>query len=308
MRAYKRAFRTIAALTLLSVIAATSSTLAWIQTRRMSSISFSEATVRADTANLSVEFKHSFNDMQSERTSLTTLKLETETKVTDISGNGLKLYKPIWSGSLNTIENDGDGKSEYKVSQINDITPRLPGTNGVSDPGLNADNYFVDFTLEVSKTAGSTTDLYVFLGAETKLFHISGDNSQIDITSALRMAVISYDDSDFDTGESELLFIHAPEVEPNATYLILGSGAYGSATHSFANNVELISAPFTTHNEYATAILAEYPPIADLTSGSGNTAVDVTFRVWVEGTDKDAIAPIVSQEFGLNLDLYALSA
>lgn len=306
MREIKRALRVAALLTLLSVIAATSGTLAWFQTRRTASISFSEATVRADDANLEITFKHSFNTMTNEKVSPTMMKLHTETKVTDVSGDGVELYEPIWSGTRNTIENGGDGKSEYKVSQINTITPRLPGTQSPSDPGLKADGRFIDFTLSIGRSGGSTSGLNVFLGEDTRLFHISGDTSEVNVLSALRMAVINYSDNSFDTGTPELLFLHAPETEVDATYLKLGAGgAYGSVGHVFADNVDLITAPFVTEMTFAAAS-ADYPPIADLTLASGNESVDVTFRIWIEGTDKDAIAPIIHQEFGIYLDIYAM--
>lgn len=306
MRNLKRTLRVAALLTVLSLVAATSGTLAWFQINRTATISFSEATVRVASASMQVNFKHSFNTMTSEKVSFSQLKLNAATRITDISGDGVKLYQPVWSGTLNTIENGGDGMSEYKVTQINDVTPRKPNTNGPGDPGFDADGYFIDFTITISTVGIVTTGFHVFLGENTKIFHISGDNSEVDVTSALRMGVITYSDNNFDTGTPELLFLHAPEAEPNATYLVEGGGgAYGSVGHSFAENIDLKSHPFVTEEEYADAIL-NYPRVADLTIPSGNEEVDVTFRVWIEGSDKDAVGSIVQQEFGIILDLYAI--
>ena len=308
MREYKRALKVAVALVTLSVVAATSSTLAWATTRRSLSISFSDATVRADDTNLMVNFKHSFNTMSVSNQTFSTLSLATETTVTDISGDGIHFYEPMWSGQYNTTENGGDGKSTFLVNQINDVSPRKPGTNSPGDPGLSADGRLVDFTLTLSRNEDATSGIYVFLGEETSIDLLTSGNPNPSVISALRMAVVGYSDGNMDTGIAETIYLHAPEVEPDPTYLVMeGRGAYGSVGFSFAENVDLKTEAFQTIPDYEEAIL-HYPPVADLTTTTGSASADVTFRLWIEGTDKDALDPIVYQEFGLVLDLYVINA
>lgn len=309
MREYKRVLKAVAAVTLLSVVAATSSTLAWMQTKRTISISFSDATVRIGSSSLQVDFKESFNTtMTSTQESFTELTLSSETKVTDLSSDGLTFYEPMWSGTRNTIENGGDGLSGYKAAVINNVTPRKPGTHNVDDPGLSADKKFIDFTLTLSRSEESTSGMYVFLGEETELFVVSGDTSSLSVLSSLRMAVIGYSDNDSDSGIPEVILRHTPQVEPNPKYISLGSGGlYGAVGYTLVDDTIIDSTPFVTHPVYEDAITV-YPPVADLTITSGYHSADVTFRVWIEGTDKDALEDIVHQEFGLTLDLYVVNA
>ena len=85
-------------LALLSGIAATGSTFAWFTTTRTASVSYSKATVKSGQSNLLIDYVSSLNTMtESQAGSL--LTLTGGNMVTDISGNGLNFYKPVWSAN-----------------------------------------------------------------------------------------------------------------------------------------------------------------------------------------------------------------
>jgi hypothetical protein len=62
------------------------------------------------------------------------------------------------------------------------------------------------------------------------------------------------------------------------------------------------SDPFETHYTIA-ASQAVYPEIAVLPAGTATA--DVTFRVWIEGTDIHADESIIGGKFKIKLDVYS---
>lgn len=276
---------TVLTLLFISAIAATSGTLAWFTTVRTAGITYGDAEVYMRDSDLVVTYKSSLNSLSatSELDGITKITLTGTNKVTDISGNGINFYKPRWNSDNVT------------AAVINTV----PSTN----PG-DADGYFIDFTLTLSRSPSEDPlNLYVFLGQNTAILPADPANPKdVGALKALRMAVISYDNNDSATGTPSVGILYAPEAEINPEYLQLGSGgAYGLTTHELVP-ATVKSDSFETHYTIADS-QAVYPEIAVLPAGTGTA--DVTFRVWIEGTDIHAAESIIGGKFKIKLDIYS---
>lgn len=264
----------------------TAGTLAWFQTVRNAEISFKSASVYSASSDLIINFKSSLNTFTSnvKDTNDNSITLGGSLKVTDISGDGINLYKPIWSAT-------------------NDIAQEIQDVPTTGAAGV-ANGYYIDFTVTLERLASVGEGVKVYLGAGTGIFPKNPlVTKDVDIVKATRLAVINYDDFDSETGNPELVFLHAPVAEIDPTYLIPGTGAYGTTTHGFATGVTLKSNAFITAATIAASEVA-YPAIADLMTESSE---DVTFRVWVEGTDDDAKNENILGAFSIVLNLYSVA-
>lgn len=270
---------------LLSGIAATSATLAWFQTDRNATVKYSSATVTTSGGDLGIAFKSSLNIFTSNVLTNDDLKLVGENKITDISGDGLAFYKPVWSATTGI------------ASSIDDIV--LTGTNP-------AEGYFIDFTITLDRGGPLTDGIKVFLGGGTKITPVN-PLSTLDTgaVAASRMAVITYSDNNSVTGTPSILYLYSQLAETNATYIEKpGTGAYGSTTHGLATGVTVESTSFQTSTSISEAE-AFYPAVANLMI---DEEADVTFRFWIEGTDADASDDIINGVFNIDLNLYALAS
>lgn len=282
----KRNLGQVLTILFISGMMTTAGTLAWFQTVRNAEISFKNASVHSASSDLLVDFKSSLNTFTSnvKDTNDNSITLGGSLKVTDVSGDGINLYKPLWSAT-------------------NDIAQEILEVATTGAPGV-ANGYYIDFTITVSRLASAGEGVKVYLGAGTGIFPKNPlVTKDVEIVKATRLAVINYDDFDSTTGTPEVVFLHAPVEEPSPTYLVEGTGAYGTTTHAFAAGVTLKSNAFITASTIAASEVA-YPAIANLMSES---SVDVTFRVWVEGTDLDAKNDNISGAFGIVLNLYSVA-
>lgn len=268
------------ALVLLSGLAAGSTTFAWFTTTRTASLTFSSATIENSSSDLVVNYAGSLNTFAGEDTTPNAIALTGANRVTDISGNGVSFYKPVWS-STNTI-----------ASSINEVT--------------TADGYFIDFMLKIERSNASAltpSGFKVYLGEGTSILPVSASNQKdLDAVKASRMAIISYDDSA--RTNPSLVHLHAPEVEVSPKYLVENatSSAYQVTGYEEKAATELNTAAFITANKQADATYL----IADLTSDS---EAYVGFRFWIEGTDTETTnEKALGGMFKVELDIYALEA
>lgn len=269
------------ALVLLSGLSAASTTFAWFTTTRTATLSFSEAVVGSNDSNLVVSYAGSLNSFGNVTDADNEIVIEGINRITDISGDGLNFYKPVWS------------PKEDVASSIKEIT--------------TADDHFIDFMLKIERQSDSPTPkgLKVYLGENTKILPVNSENQpDVDAVSAVRMAVISY--ADAARTSPALLELHAPATEDEAKYIVedATSSAYtidGYALHDAS--AEVNSVPFTTalrEDEVPTHL------IADLSSDS---EAYVGFRFWIEGTDAEATTEkALGGMFKVALDIYSLQA
>jgi hypothetical protein len=267
------------ALVLLSGLSAASTTFAWFTTTRTASLTFSEATVETKDSNLVVSYVGSPNVFGSVDNTPNDIKLSGVNRVTDISGDGLAFYKPVWS-SIKDV-----------ASSINEVT--------------SVENYYIDFLLKIERQASSpsATGFKVYLGVGTKIAPVDDDNPRdVDAVSAVRMAVISYADAARNT--PALVELHSPVAEVEPKYIVpdAGASAYSVSGYKLHDaSAEVNSDPFFTAISDADGPTHQ---IADLTSDS---EAYVGFRFWIEGTDAEATKDkALGGMFKVALDIYAL--
>lgn len=276
----------------LSAIAATTGTFAWFVTTREASIQYSGARIYTTDGDLTVVYKSSLNTIVDADDieyipNENILNITNDQTITDISGDGLDFYKVDWS-SIDDV-----------ASSIYDVKAEDAG---------DADGYFVDFTITISRTA--TADGFkVFLGDDTAILPADEDSDEDNgIVKAIRMAVISYDNNDSETGNPEVIIRYGTNEQTPAQFLKKETGgtAYSSGTHIFETDSLYNYVPFTTESIIDDADDV-YPAIADLMP-EDSTSADVTFRFYIEGEDSDTVNDYIHGTFSVNLDLYALYA
>lgn len=267
-------------LVLLSGIAATSSTFAWFTTVRTASISYSEATVQSSDGNLAIEYKSSLNTWSgtpSYDPAANKVTIAGANKVTDISGDGKTFYKPVWT---------------TPVSTASSIEP-VPTTG---DPGV-ADGFYIDFTVRLSRgNAVAENGLKVYLGTGTTIApKDSSSDKDKGAVQAARLAVIDH--------EENVKVRWAPEEETEAKYITTGDGElYGVSDFKTTTDSDYKHGEITSAESKAAADLAGFL-VADLSKGVANEA-NVTFRIWLEGEDKDCNNDILGGVFNVNIALY----
>ena len=269
-------------LALFSGIAATSSTFAWFSAVQNASVSFNSATVEYEENNLSVAFASSLNNGIVAGGTANTLTLTGSNKVTDISGNGLNFYKPLWDAALDTPS----ARVAYDIETL-----------AMASAG-DADGYFVDFTLTISRTDTGANGMMVYLGAGTEITAATpSDTEDEKAVLGARLAVINDSDA--------LLLTYAPDPDASHDYIVSATGEelYSVADFDIASDTSVVSS-FTNYTTNAAAAAASAVAIADLSTA---TSANVTFRAWLEGEDPDTINDAIGGVFNIDLKIYGLS-
>lgn len=285
MKNKKQLILSLLALVLVSGLAATSSTFAWFTSTRTASLTFSSATVENRSSDLKVSYVGSQNTFTTVDPTDNDIALTGGNRVTDISGNGIDLYKPVWASDANV------------ASVINKVTP-----NGVGVAGA-ADGYYIDILLKVERTSTNANPkgLKVYLGENTAIAPVdSGNAKDVDAVKASRMAVIGYDDAS--RTNPAIKHLYAPEVEASAKYLVenAAESAYSLSGYELVSAIGLKSDAFVTETLQADATYE----IANLMTAS---EAYVGFRFWIEGTDAETINDkALGGMFKVNLDVYSL--
>lgn len=293
---------TIMGLVVLSGIAATSSTFAWFTTVRSAMVSFSNATVETKENDLHVSYVSSLNavsimDLDGASTSaadgdtINNLIISGANRVTDISGDGLQFYKPVWKAA-----NYG---ANLVADSIEPITLAAAG---------DADGYLVDFTLRIARGSdheGTSGALKVYFDEGTGIFPKTTADADINAVAATRMAIIV---------DGVAIYYYAQNEETTYNYLT-NTGDDTDVLYEveeFTNTEELPDVvvgtpdPFGYEPTVTEAGSAGYVPF--LTLNDATDTVDATFRFWIEGEDTDAINTAIGGVFEVVLKMYALAA
>lgn len=267
-------------LVLLSGIAATSSTFAWFTTVRTASISYSEATVQSSDGNLAIEYLSSLNTWSgapSYDEEANKVTIAGANKVTDISGDGKTFYKPVWTTPVSA------------ASSIETVP--TTGDSGV------ADGFYIDFTVRLSRdNAVAENGLKVYLGTGTTIAPKDSSNDKdTGAVKAARLAVIDH--------EENVKVRWAPEEETGAKYITTGDDSlYGVSGFEATTDLNYKHGEITSAESKAAADQAGFL-VANLSKGVAKQA-NVTFRIWLEGEDKDCDNDILGGAFNVNIALY----
>lgn len=266
-------------LVLLSGIAATGSTFAWFTSVRTASINFNNATVETKSGNLVIAYKDTGDDgdISTSQTD-NVLTITGSNKITDVSGNGVDFYKPVWANSNSTV-----------ASVINAVTTSV--------------GHYVEFGITVSRSnAAGANGLKVYLGTGTTITgKVDAVNQALNdsVVPATRLAVVDASDA--------VKLRWAPVAETSPEYLTAvtpGTGnAYGLTTHTLQSDTALLPATIPADLTAVPGTPSAYE-VADLTGAV--TSADLTFRVWIEGTDDQTVNAIIGGVISVNIALYAL--
>jgi len=268
-------------LAMLSGIAATSSTFAWFTTTRTASISFSSATVESKQSNMVLGYV-SGNVTNSAGSTANNLLLTGGNKVTDISGDGINFFKPVWSAT------------EGLATSINAIPYTVP---------TDASGFWVEFTVSV-QIAGLTA-MNVYLGADTVItpvvdpvnqakndLAVLGSRMSVRVGAAAAAKVI-YAPDPLNTSHG---YLSAASTDPKDVFSVTGEDdATKSSIATVVNDFTTLNTNNITSGGFLTTIAA-------------NGTTNLTFRVWLEGEDSDTINAAIGGIFDIAVDLYALEA
>ena len=263
-------------LAVLSGIAATGSTFAWFTTTRTATISYTSATVISKQSNLRVTYVSSNDTFDPAPVAGPTnsLTLNGGMNITDISGDGLNFYKPVWSAT------------EDIASAINPVSESVGN--------------WVEFTVTISRD--NLTGMKVYLGEGTSITPKTTDDVEdLKAIAASRLAVINVDTPA--TPVVECIYTPSDATHSYLTTVTPGTSIYGIDGYTTANfSGDLVTGTLETQTTIATADAAG-ALVADL---STETSADVTFRAWLEGEDLDAVNAAISGVFDINIALFGL--
>ena len=267
-------------LAIFSGIAATSTTFAWFTTTQNASLSFNSATVETQDNNLNVAYKSSLNSGITDSQAGNVITLTGANKVTDISGDGSTFFKPLWNAALDMPS----ARVAYDIEQV-----------GATD----ADGYYVDFTLTISRDSTGIGGMMVYLDNGTQIVAANDeDDADNKAVAGSRLAVLDE--------EGDVILVYAPDAEDNYYYVSEDAEGELYEVDGFVNTTELsgVVNSFTNYNNNDAAVAASAVAIADLTT---ETEVDVTFRAWLEGEDPDTINDAIGGVFNIDLKIYGLT-
>ncbi len=264
-------------LAIFSGIAATSTTFAWFTTTQNASLSFNSATVETQDNNLTVAYKSSLNSGIVNNTVGNVISLTGANKVTDVSSDGVDFYKPSWNAAL-----DAPGaRVAYEIVQVGET---------------DADGYYVDFTLTISRDEVGTSGMKVYLGAGTEITaHTDEDPEDEQAVLGSRLAVLD--------SVGDVILVYAPDSDASYNYITPASGTLYSVANFDSVALTGVVNSFATYTT-VTAADAGTVAIADLSTA---TTADVTFRAWLEGEDADTINDAIGGVFDIDLKIYGLT-
>ena len=288
MKTRNKLILSAAAMLTISAAAMVTGTVAWFTTVRQSTMEIDNVTVVSTVGNLKVSYIGDGVVTAGQDGDFTVTGASFET--TDISGDGLTFYKPLWNQ---------DGVSALRIDDV---------TDSVNYPG-----YYAEFQLKIERdNANVDNGFLVYLGSPSEL--IPADDQEVADVAATEAARVAFLNEDADAR----IFTWAPESGDAAySYLKAENGQTAYGVSNFKLETYSGNTFFTGAISNHTAINGggnghtggDSPVIADLTA-SGGVAIDeviVTVRVWLEGTDPEATNDAIGGVFSIKLNLYAMS-
>lgn len=202
-------------------------------------------------------------------------ELDANTKITDISGNGLAFYKPlIGAGSTNA-------------------SPIFTDVSPVTLPSATTSNsYMISFTVTFSSTAA----LDVYVSSATFASTVSNVNSESgEMHKATRVAIVD--------STSNVKAIIVDDNHTSTQYIKSDTfdGTLDLATITTVKSGTIEAPSKTTDNASPDKNIVH---LGKLTGAGSTYAMTMTFRVWHEGTDaaciSDNVTNIVNLAFGFS--------
>ena len=295
--------------TAMGIVAATAATsgAAWFTTQRTVSVGVADFAAAAAEGNIQIKFKNSTFGLTSSASDFVTDALTLSVPV-DSDGKATKVLTDVTSGN---------GVDFYKVNLSNDATPKVTSVRAketAQKNSLNDDLYnFADFTLTVGNTEPTGAGLNVFISKVTdKALFIKKSTSTKDLSSAYRLAIFNTT-GDVAPSNSNCVFFYTNDGQ--ITYFdstctpvdgVCTANEYDDDTYMTGVGSPLFSsittAPSGQGGKSATPAKNNQLLAANLT----NTPVDLTFRVWIEGSDSVATTDNAVGLVQMNFNIVAL--
>jgi hypothetical protein len=285
MKTTNKLLLSASAMLVLSAGAMVTGTVAWFTATRQIDVNFSNVKVMTTQADLAVEL---VGTTYTATPSQGVLDISgVDSTATDISGDGVNFYKPVWG-----ID---EGVTALEIDEVTDLA--------------TYEGYYVEFQLEISRTNPT---------AENGFLVYLGDGSSIEPLVALdaedEAAVASARVAILNEAKTSRKVLWTPDDDDLAYQYLdaaVGESAYG------VDDFDLITYPAAADFlvgdfENHTAINVgndgheggNSPVIADLSDP--NESEIITVRIWIEGTDEDTINDAKDGQFTITLDLYSM--
>jgi len=264
-------------LLVLSGVAAGTSTFAWFTTNQKATVDVTSIGVNTNTDELKMDVAAEDSDIFTENTgtapdSLFVAATEADNdQLTDVSGSGVDLYKA-------TVDNDGN----------------ITGYQSIAYVAPYCFNFDITFT-----NTNPEKDMAVFLSSTSSIDPTTSDDVEDEaLANSMRVAILN-------STKDESLAYYAPNEAD--TSIIIDSVGTVTDTNADASDLDLVTNDqnillndYTTDYNDATATTTADAKgyIGTIPAG---VSLEVTARIWIEGTDADCDNDALEGNVGVNL-------
>lgn len=264
-------------LLVLSGVAAGTSTFAWFTTNQLATVEVTSIGVNTNTDELSMTVTPEDSDIFTENSgtapdSLFVTATEADNdQLTDVSGSGVDLYKA-------TVDDDG----------------KITGYHSIAYVAPYCFNFDITFT-----NTNPEKDMAVFLSSTSSIDPTTpGDVNDVPLANSMRVAILN-------STKDESLAYYAPNEADTSRIIdsvgtVTDTNADASDLDLVTNDQNILLNDYTTDYNDATAT-----PTADAKGYIGTipagVSLEVTARIWIEGTDADCDNYALEGNVGVNL-------
>jgi hypothetical protein len=274
----------------LSAGAMATGTVAWFTATRQVDVNFSNVKVMTTQSDMAVSLVGTTYTATPSQGVLDITGLDSA--ATDISGDGVNFYKPVWGidGSTTAIE----------IDEVTDLSTHV--------------GFYVEFQLLITRTNPTADNGFmVYLGENSTIEPlVEADAEDEAAVASARVAILN-------EAKSARTVLWTPDTgDASYQYLDAGTGpAYGVTgfdlltypAESSTVDSFLVGA-FTNHDAINGTNDGHEggnsPVIADLSDGILDVTETITVRIWIEGVDLDCINTAIEGQFTVTLDLYSM--
>ncbi|MCI1244785.1 MAG: hypothetical protein LKG11_02435 [Bacilli bacterium] len=263
------------------------STFAWFTTQNTAQIGFTHAYIQANNAQISVTYSAvTGNGIDSTKDVSTVgngFNVTATCDVTDISGDGVTFYRPIWTDYPNKV---ASGFNPYTAIQ----------------------GHWVEFGATITND-NPTNDVYVYMGANSSVTPVdSSDSNDVKAAACARVAVV-------DPADSSLISTWQCNADDGVTYQYVKKTDVAEDSAYGVSKYKLISIDTTAVPTWRTGQFVNPTTNDGATVGDGQTVCHlaasgtktVNFVMWIEGTNPKCLDNIIQSETNMSIELFAIN-
>jgi hypothetical protein len=285
------------------------STFAWFTTQNSAQLAFAHAYIKANNANILVTYDDSVPGNGINATDDVTavgngFSVSSTVDVTDISGDGINFYRPVWQ-DFNATPKVASGISSYTA----------------------IGGHYVKFGATITNQ-NTNQGVYVYMGSGSTIEGNTSDSKDADAAKASRLAVV---DPAGDSGNGSLISYWQAAKVDGRDYQYLAAGTAGADSAYSVDGYKLVTCsvanlPTWRLGSFSNPATNKYT--ADDAARDANDVVDaaravgdgqtvcylpesgtktVDFVMWVEGTNLEATDSIIDHSIKFNVELFAIT-